>query len=181
MTTVLLRIKNGIAKGREPIAVGSGNSLMASKQHWQIRNIQTKRARLPIYCVLWLIVLGILSVAVFETANKVQITKRKEELAGMCNGRAKTLQDQFEHHVNNTNTFAIFLTQLHRLDRLLDKEQSEEFLRNYLLATVHIHPFLEAVTIEGSIIRNVYNSVMATQSMDVDSSALCLNPGKVNV
>lgn len=61
---------------------------------------------------------------------------------------------------------------------ILRGKKSEEFLRDYVLGAVNMHPFLEAVVIEAYITENKYDSIMASQRMEADT-ALSLIPGKV--
>lgn len=87
------------------------------------RDIEYKRARLPIYCVLWLIILGILSTSVYKIGNKFHTNKRHQQLGNMCDERVKMLQDQFKHHVNNSYSFVNFLLEVHRMTHVLDDDQ----------------------------------------------------------
>lgn len=105
-------------RATEQNVTAAGNNSVPTR-----RDIKSKRARLPLCCVLWLIILGISSTSLYKIGNKFHTNKRNKALGNMCNERAKMLQDQFKHHVNDSYSFVAFLIQIRRMHHVLGDDQ----------------------------------------------------------
>ncbi|XP_031401583.1 uncharacterized protein LOC116211369 isoform X1 [Punica granatum] len=167
MTDILLKLRKGtkarktVQKSRTEQATDRNLHVIGNNLVPLSRNSRSKKARLPLYCVLWLILLVIVSISVFKSANKFHTNKRNGKLASMCDLRAKMLQDQFGYHVNNSFSFVIFLTQVFRMHPVLDDDQCREVFYNYVLGPFSMFPFLGGVTFPCRSLPNVPHEYIA--------------------
>ncbi|OWM69212.1 hypothetical protein CDL15_Pgr025399 [Punica granatum] len=188
MTDILLKLRKG-TKARKTVqksgteqATDRNLHVIGNNSVPPSRNSRSKKATLPLYCVLWLILLVIVSISVFKSANKFHTNKRNGKLASMCDLRAKMLQDQFGYHVNNSFSFVIFLTQVRRMHRVLDNDQCGEVLHNYISGAESMFPFLGTVTFD--VLRNVpdeYKPVMGCYTTRTDNPLAPLILAKTDI
>ncbi|CAL5418720.1 unnamed protein product [Camellia sinensis] len=92
----------------------SGNTCKIHHHYYQY--VGSKRVRKTWWCkllVAWLVFWGLFSLWVFWYMNSQAMEKRKENLASMCDERARMLQDQFNVSLNHVQAMSILISTFH--------------------------------------------------------------------
>lgn len=87
------------------------NEQMATKRGYTF--IQSNRAWLPKFLVLWVMVMAFFSMLIYNGMDADNKVRRKEVLSSMCDQRARMLQDQFSVSVNHVHALAILVSTFH--------------------------------------------------------------------
>lgn len=87
------------------------NEQMGSKKGYTF--IQSNRAWLPKFLLLWVLVMAFLSMLIYQGMDADNKVRRKDVLTSMCDQRARMLQDQFNVSVNHVHALAILVSTFH--------------------------------------------------------------------
>ncbi|KAI3979339.1 hypothetical protein MKX01_036383 [Papaver californicum] len=75
--------------------------------------IQFTKGRLLSLLLLWIFIMGAVSVFIYKNMEDENLLRRKEVLVSMCDRRARMLQDQFRVSVNHVHALAILVSTYH--------------------------------------------------------------------
>lgn len=75
--------------------------------------IQAKRAWLPKFLLLWIILMMLFSGSIYNGIDADNKVRRREALGSLCEQRARMLQDQFSVSVNHVHALAILVSTFH--------------------------------------------------------------------
>ncbi|KAI3972471.1 hypothetical protein MKW92_053759 [Papaver armeniacum] len=75
--------------------------------------IQFTKGRLLSLLLLWIFIMGVVSVFIYKNMEDENLLRRKEVLVSMCDQRARMLQDQFSVSVNHVHALAILVSTFH--------------------------------------------------------------------
>lgn len=75
--------------------------------------IQSYRAWLPKFLILWVFLMAIFSMFIYNGMDADNKVRRNEVLSSMCDQRARMLQDQFSVSVNHVHALAILVSTFH--------------------------------------------------------------------
>lgn len=71
------------------------------------------RAWLPRILVLWIIIVALVSRAIYNTVDAEYKERRREALESMCDQRARILEDQFNVTINHVYSLALLISIFH--------------------------------------------------------------------
>ncbi|XP_010424955.1 PREDICTED: histidine kinase 4 isoform X1 [Camelina sativa] len=119
----------------------SNNDQMGNKKGSTF--IQEHRALLPKALILWIIIVGFISKGIYQWMDDANKIRREEVLVGMCDQRARMLQDQFSVSVNHVHALAILVSTFHyhKNPSAIDQETFAE----YTARTAFERPLLSGV------------------------------------
>ncbi|KAJ0094645.1 hypothetical protein Patl1_15639 [Pistacia atlantica] len=91
--------------------------------------IQANRGWLPKFFMLWVLMVAVISMLLFEGMDAENKVRRKDVLISMCDQRARMLQDQFSVSVNHVHALAILVSTFHYIKNpsAIDQETFAEY------------------------------------------------------
>ncbi|KAK0574857.1 hypothetical protein LWI29_030154 [Acer saccharum] len=124
------------------------NEQMGSKKGYTF--IQSNRAWLPKFLLLWVLVMAFLSMLIYQGMDADNKVRRKDVLTSMCDQRARMLQDQFNVSVNHVHALAILVSTFHyyKTPSAIDQETFAE----YTARTAFERPLLSGVAYAQRVI-----------------------------
>lgn len=96
-------------QGHHTVSVTVNEGVSSKKRHSMILNIASDRGVLAI----WMVIVLLVGKWIYEHLDDEQQMRRKEVLVGMCEQRARMLQDQFIVSVNHVHALAILVSTFH--------------------------------------------------------------------
>ncbi|OMO72517.1 hypothetical protein COLO4_27599 [Corchorus olitorius] len=126
------------------------NEQMGTKRGYTV--IQSKRAWLPKFLLLWVIFVAIISIRWYKSMDDENKVRREEVLSSMCDQRARMLQDQFSVSVNHVHALAILVSTFHYLKNpsAIDQETFAE----YTARTSFERPLLSGVAYAERVVHS---------------------------
>lgn len=96
-------------QGHHTVSVTVNEPLSTKKKHSVILNLASDRRVLAI----WIVISFFVGKGIYDHLDDEQQMRRKEVLVGMCEQRARMLQDQFNVSVNHVHALAILVSTFH--------------------------------------------------------------------
>ncbi|XP_057777672.1 histidine kinase 4 isoform X2 [Salvia miltiorrhiza] len=136
-------------QGCHTVAVRVVNEAVGTKRkHYALLHYCSNRGVLGI----WILVMLFVSKMIYDYTDGEQQKKRKEVLVGMCDQRARMLQDQFSVSVNHVHALAILVSTFHfyKNPSAIDQETFAE----YTARTAFERPLLSGVAYAQRILNS---------------------------
>ncbi|TYJ43053.1 hypothetical protein E1A91_A03G127800v1 [Gossypium mustelinum] len=127
-----------------------GNEQMGTKRGYTF--IQSNRAWLPKFLLLWVMVMGFISTWIYKKMDADNNVRREEVLSSMCDQRARMLQDQFCVSVNHVHALALLVSTFHyyKNPSAIDQETFAE----YTARTAFERPLLSGVAYAERVVHS---------------------------
>ncbi|XP_057749813.1 histidine kinase 4 [Arachis stenosperma] len=137
-------------KHHVPVALRMHEQNGSQKRKYTL--IQKNRALIPLFLLLWILVMFYFCCNIFNKMDADAKVRRKEGLESQCDQRARMLQDQFSVSVNHVHALAILVSTFHyyRHPSAIDQETFAE----YTARTAFERPLLSGVAYAQRVVHS---------------------------